>query len=113
MHTETYWFWDGGGGGKSVKIPKQRDYIKNIKNVLKKSVYLEGGLKRICFLHVRLIIILDHKNLIFGFIGLSLGTENIGRQILREPVLEQLNTKLKILKFDHVEDGWNNFGKIA
>ena len=28
---------------------------------------------------------------------------------MRKDFQEQLNTKLEILKFDNVEDGWNNF----
>jgi hypothetical protein len=31
---------------------------------------------------------------------------------LRETFQEQLNTKLQSLKFDNVEDAWNNFRKI-
>jgi hypothetical protein len=30
---------------------------------------------------------------------------------LRETFQEQLNIKLKSLKFDYVEDGWNNFNE--
>jgi hypothetical protein len=31
---------------------------------------------------------------------------------LRETSKGQLNTKLESLKFDNVEDGWNNFRKV-
>ena len=31
---------------------------------------------------------------------------------MRETLQKQLNTKLQSLKFDNVEDGWNNFRKI-
>ena len=30
---------------------------------------------------------------------------------MTETFQEQLNTKIESLKFDNVEDGWNNFGK--
>ena len=31
---------------------------------------------------------------------------------MRETFLEQWNTNLESLKFDNVEDGWNNFTEI-
>ena len=40
---------------------------------------------------------------------------DIGRlqdEYLRETLQEQLNAKLESLKFDNVEDGWNNFRRI-
>ena len=43
-----------------------------------------------------------------------LGSYDVDRlqdEKLRETFQEQLNTKLEILKFDNVEDGWNNFRK--
>jgi len=41
------------------------------------------------------------------------GSYDVGRPRMRIwEKLKQLNTKLEGLKFDNIEDGWNNFRKI-
>ena len=44
------------------------------------------------------------------------GSYDLGRlqdKNMRESIQEQLNTNLESLKFDSVEDGWNNLRKIV